>query len=105
MRWGQAGLTQRHWRSLSRTVVNKNHRLVCRQFKPNQVILTLYGPQPAPPRRLPPQTKRTLWLRKQRKQRRRRRRRRPERRSKPLSSGGIAARAVLPARLLGKKVP
>src|SRR6516165_7033301 len=30
-----------------RTVANKNYRLVCRQPKPNQVILILYGAQPA----------------------------------------------------------
>src|SRR5436190_23426820 len=36
------------------SVVNKNRQLVCRQPKPNQVILLLHGPQPAPPRRLHP---------------------------------------------------
>src|SRR6478735_7985225 len=76
-------------RSLNRTAANKKYRLVCRQPKPNQVILILYGARPAPPRRLLPQTKRSLWLRKRRRRRRRRRRKRPERRSRPLARAAI----------------
>ena len=68
-------------RSLSRTAANKKYRLVCRQPKPNQVILILYGARPAPPRRLLPQTKRSLWLR---RRRRRKGRKRSERRSRAL---------------------
>jgi hypothetical protein len=50
------------------TVVNKNRRLVCRQPKPNQVILLLHGPQPAPPRRrLPPATEEDCMAKKAKK--------------------------------------
>jgi hypothetical protein len=54
-------------RSLNRTAANKKYRLVCRQPKPNQVILILYGARPAPPRRLLPQTKRSAMAKKAKK--------------------------------------
>jgi hypothetical protein len=76
-------------RSLNRTAANKKYRLVCRQPKPNQVILILHGARPAPPRRLLPQTKRSLWLRKQRRRRRRKGRKKSERRSRALARAAI----------------
>ena len=66
-------------RSLCRAATNKNHRLVCRQTMPNQVILVLHGAQSGLSKAARRKRRGHLWLR---KQRRRRRRKRPKQRKK-----------------------
>jgi len=87
-------------RSLRRAATNKNHRLVCRQPKPNLVNPHADGRSRDFQSGQPQTMRRTLWLRKPRRRKKAKQRR--KRRSK-LSFGRGSALSSSPGEFLGKQ--
>ena len=92
-------------RSLNRTAANKIYRLVCRQPKPNQAILNIGWGAAGPSRAAAPANEKVTMAKKAKKAKKAKRAKKVRAKKYGVSSGGDSARAVLPARLLGKEVP